>query len=241
MLRRFFQLSFSQTGEIIYCISRRLDCAALLYINASLKVVFNKYLTFFEECTIIDILLYFDFEVQAFICIKVKRPSNCIERMKIMAQEILLTAEAYKKKNDELEHLKTVGRDEIAERIKEARSFGDLSENSEYDEALNDQAKMEAKIAQLENEMKNAKILDESAITTEAIHVGSKVKIRDVEYGDIEEYKILGESQANPDEGIISDQSAVGKALIGNKVGDVVNVNLPNGNVIAFEVLEISI
>ena len=149
-----------------------------------------------------------------------------------MAQEILLTAEAYKKKNDELEHLKTVGRDEIAERIKEARSFGDLSENSEYDEALN---------AQLENEMKNAKILDESAITTEAIHVGSKVKIRDVEYGDIEEYKILGESQANPDEGIISDQSAVGKALIGNKVGDVVNVNLPNGNVIAFEVLEISI
>ena len=134
-----------------------------------------------------------------------------------MAQEILLTAEAYKKKNDELEHLKTAGRDEIAERIKEARSFGDLSENSEYDEALNDQAKMEAKIAQLENEMKNAKILDESAITTEAIHVGSKVKIRDVEYGDIEEYKILGESQANPDEGIISDQSAVGKALIGNK------------------------
>lgn len=100
---------------------------------------------------------------------------------------------------------------------------------------------MEAKIAQLENEMKNAKILDESAITTEAIHVGSKVKIRDVEYGDIEEYKILGESQANPDEGIISDQSAVGKALIGNKVGDVVNVHLPNGNVIAFEVLEISI
>ena len=109
MLRRFFQLSFSQTDEIIYCISRRLDRAALLYINASLKVVFNKYLTFFKECTIIDILLYFDFEVQAFICIKVKRPSNCIERMKFMAQEILLTAEAYKKKNDELEYLKTAG------------------------------------------------------------------------------------------------------------------------------------
>ena len=158
-----------------------------------------------------------------------------------MAQEILLTAEAYKKKNDELEYLKTAGRDEIAERIKEARSFGDLSENSEYDEALNDQAKMEAKIAQLENEMKNARILDESTISTEAIHVGSKVKIRDVEYGDIEEYKILGESQANPDEGIISDQSAVGKALIGNKVGDVVKVQLPNGNTISFEVLEISI
>lgn len=157
-----------------------------------------------------------------------------------MAQEILLTAEAFKKKSEELENLKTTGRDIIAERIKEARSFGDLSENSEYDEALNDQAKMEAKIAQLENELKYAKILDETTISTEMIHVGSKVKIRDVEYDEIEEYQILGESQANPDEGIISDQSAVGKALIGKKVGDMVDVHLPNGNVITFEVTEIS-
>ena len=157
-----------------------------------------------------------------------------------MAQEILLTAEAYKQKYDELEALRTTGRDEIAERIKEARSFGDLSENSEYDEALNDQAKMEEKIAQLELILKNAKILDENDLSTEMIHVGSKVKIRDVDYDEIEEYKILGESQANPDEGIISDQSAVGKALIGKTVGEIVKVNLPNGNVISFEVLEIS-
>lgn len=157
-----------------------------------------------------------------------------------MAQEILLTAEAYKKKYDELEQLKTTGRDEIAERIKEARSFGDLSENSEYDEALNDQAKMEAKINQLENELKKAKILDENAISTDAIHVGSKVKIRDIDFDEIEEYQILGESQANPDEGIISDQSAVGKALLEKKVGEIVKVTLPNGNVISFEVLEIS-
>lgn len=157
-----------------------------------------------------------------------------------MADEILLTAEAYHKKYEELEYLRTKGRDEIAERIKEARSFGDLSENSEYDEALNDQAKMEEKIAQLESVIKKAKILDENDISTESIHVGSKVKIRDVDYDEIEEYKILGESQANPDEGIISDQSAVGKALLGNKVGDIVKVNLPNGNVISFEVLEIS-
>ncbi|MCQ2485600.1 MAG: transcription elongation factor GreA [Clostridia bacterium] len=157
-----------------------------------------------------------------------------------MADEILLTAEAYHKKLEELEYLRTKGRDEIAERIKEARSFGDLSENSEYDEALNDQAKMEEKISQLESVIKKAKILDENDISTENIHVGSKVKIRDVDYDEIEEYKILGESQANPDEGIISDQSAVGKALIGNKVGDIVKVNLPNGNVISFEVLEIS-
>ena len=157
-----------------------------------------------------------------------------------MAQEILLTAEAYQKKYEELELLRTKGRDEIAERIKEARSFGDLSENSEYDEALNDQAKMEEKIAQLESVLKKARILDEETISTEFIHVGSKVKIRDIDYDEIEEYKILGESQANPDEGIISDQSAVGKALLDRKVGDIVNVNLPNGNVISFEVLEIS-
>ena len=157
-----------------------------------------------------------------------------------MAEEILLTAEAYKKKYDELEYLRTTGRDEIAERIKEARSFGDLSENSEYDEALNDQAKMEEKIAQLEAVMKKARILDENDISTETVRVGLKVKIRDVEYDEIEEYKILGESQANPDDGIISDQSAVGKALLGSAVGDIVKVNLPNGNVISFEVLEIS-
>ncbi len=157
-----------------------------------------------------------------------------------MAQEILLTAEAYQKKYDELEYLKSAGRDEIAERIKEARSFGDLSENSEYDEALNDQAQMEAKIKQLEGELKKAKILDESVITTDCIHVGLRVKIRDVDYDEIEEYQILGESQANPEKGIISDQSAVGKALLEKKVGDIVKVSLPNGNVINFEVLEIS-
>lgn len=157
-----------------------------------------------------------------------------------MAQEIVLTAEAYKEKYDELEHLRTTGRDEIAERIKEARSFGDLSENSEYDEALNDQAKMEEKIAQLENVLKNARILDENEISTEVIHVGSKVKLHDNDFDEDVEYKILGESQANPDEGIISDSSAVGKALLGKKVGDSVKVVLPNGGTILFDVLEIS-
>ncbi|MGN1169853.1 MAG: transcription elongation factor GreA [Acutalibacteraceae bacterium] len=157
-----------------------------------------------------------------------------------MAQETLLTAEAYNKKHAELEQLKTSGRDEIAERIKEARSFGDLSENSEYDEALNDQAKLEAKISQLEAELKDAKILDESTINTEIVHMGSKVKILDEEYDEVEEYQILSESQANPDEGIISDQSAVGKALLGHKAGDVVDVLLPNGSTISFKILEIS-
>ena len=157
-----------------------------------------------------------------------------------MAQETLLTAEAYNKKHAELEQLKTSGRDEIAERIKEARSFGDLSENSEYDEALNDQAKLEAKISQLEAELKDAKILDESTINTEIVHMGSKVKILDEEYDEVEEYQILSESQANPDEGIISDQSAVGKALLGHKAGDVVDVLLPSGATVSFRILEIS-
>ena len=156
-----------------------------------------------------------------------------------MAQEILLTKDAYEKKHAELEELKTTGRDNIAEKIKEARSFGDLSENSEYDEALNEQAKLEARISKLENELKDAKILDESTINTEAIHIGSRVKILDEEYDEVEEYQILSESQANPDEGIISDQSAVGKALLGHKVGDSVDVKLPNGAVITFKILEI--
>ncbi|MBQ7549895.1 MAG: transcription elongation factor GreA [Clostridia bacterium] len=157
-----------------------------------------------------------------------------------MAQEILLTAEAYKNKVDELESLKTTGRDEIAERIKEARSFGDLSENSEYDEALNDQAKLEARINQLEKELERAQILDESTISTESVHVGSKVKIKDLDYDEIEEYQILGESQANPDLGIIADRSAVGMALLGKKAGDEVKAVLPNGNVISYLILEIS-
>ena len=157
-----------------------------------------------------------------------------------MAQGNVMTQAAFDKKKAEREERKTTGRDQIAERSKEARSFGDLSENSEYDEALNDQAKLEAKINQLEDDLKDVKILDENAISTEIVHFGSKVKILDEEYDEVEEYKILGESQANPDEGIISDQSAVGKALMGHKAGDIVDVALPNGATITFKILEIS-
>lgn len=157
-----------------------------------------------------------------------------------MAQEILLTKDAFERKHAELEELKTTGRDMIAEKIKEARSFGDLSENSEYDEALNEQAKLEARISKLEKELKDAKILDEKAIKKGIVHLGSNVKILDTEYDETEEYQILSESQANPDEGIISDQSAVGKALMGHKAGDVVEVALPNGSTISFKILEIS-
>ena len=117
----------------------------------------------------------------------------------------------------ELEHLRTVGRDEIAARIKEARSFGDLSENAEYDEAMNAQAIMEARISKLEYETANAVIIDENDISTEIVKTGVKVTLKDIEYDETIEYQILGKSQADPDRGIISDSSPVGMSLLAKK------------------------
>lgn len=140
----------------------------------------------------------------------------------------------------ELEHLRTVGRDEIASRIREARSFGDLSENAEYDEAMNAQAIMEARISKLEAETANATIIDESDISTEIIKTGVKVTLKDIEYDEKIEYQILGKSQADPDKGIISDSSPVGMALLNKKIGDTVTVELPNGATVRFEILDIA-
>lgn len=128
-----------------------------------------------------------------------------------MEKQTVFTREDYNKLSAELNRLKTEGRDDIAEKIKEARSHGDLSENAEYDEAMNEQAKMEAEIAKLEADLRNAKILDEKELTTESIHIGSKVKLYDMDYEEEVEYKILGKSDI--DNGIISDLSPVGSAL----------------------------
>ncbi|MBQ3149728.1 MAG: transcription elongation factor GreA [Clostridia bacterium] len=155
-----------------------------------------------------------------------------------MANE--MTHEGYRQLKAELEELKTTGREEIAARIKEARSFGDLSENAEYDEAMNAQAIMEARIAKLESELKDAIVLDESDISTEIVKTGLTVKLYDVDFDEEVEYKILGKSQSDPDNGIISDQSPVGKALIGRKSGETVSVELPNGSVIEYKILSIS-
>lgn len=156
-----------------------------------------------------------------------------------MAKQVLLTDEGLKNLEQELEFLKTVRRKEIAEKIKVALSFGDLSENSEYDEAKNDQAMVESRIATIEAMLKNVKVIDEDELTTEMIHIGSKVKLHDVEFDEDVDYQLVGSNEADPLSGRISDESPVGKGLLGHKVGDRVEIETPAG-VMAYIVLEIS-
>ncbi len=159
-----------------------------------------------------------------------------------MAQEVLLTAAGLKELQEELEYLKVTGRQEIKEKIQVALSFGDLSENSEYDEARNDQGKLEARISEIEAILANAKIIDEEMLSTDVVQMGSKVTIKDVEYGDIYKYQIISSTSTAKDKGsdyLTSDESPVAKALIGHKVGDKVEVEAPAG-VIYYEIVEIS-
>lgn len=153
-------------------------------------------------------------------------------------KKFLMTYEGVKKLEDELEHLKTVKRKEITEKIKVALGYGDLSENSEYDEAKNEQAFTEGRILQLENMLKNATVVDESEIPTDSVSVGSVVKVKDFEYDEEEDFVIVGSAEADPMNNRISNESPVGEALVGKKVGDVVEVTVPDG-VNKFEVLEI--
>lgn len=154
-------------------------------------------------------------------------------------QTIMLTNEGLQNYEKELENLKTVVRKEVAEKIKVARSFGDLSENSEYDEAKNEQAMVEARIAEIEAILKNAQVIDESELTNEHIHIGSKIKVHDFDFDEDIEYQIIGSGEADPFNGKLSDESPVGSAFIGHKVGDIVEVTTPDG-VVKFEILEIS-
>ncbi|NMA94780.1 MAG: transcription elongation factor GreA [Clostridiales bacterium] len=154
------------------------------------------------------------------------------------SREILLTLQGIKRLEEELIHLKTVRRREVAQRIKQALAFGDLSENAEYDEAKNEQAFIEGRIVSLENMLKNAKIIDDEDIQTDTVSVGCTVNLLDVEFDEIIEYTIVGSAEANPSENKISNESPVGKALLGKRVGDEVAVNAPDG-VVPFKVLEI--
>ncbi len=156
-----------------------------------------------------------------------------------MAKAIKLTDEGLKKLQDELETLKTEGRTEIAEKIKVARGYGDLSENSEYDEAKNEQAKIEARIIELENMLKNVEIIVEKKSATKTVTVGSKVKVLDVEFDEEMEFRVVGSAEADPAKGYISDESPVGKALLGRKAGETVKAETPDGE-IDFKIVAIS-
>lgn len=157
-------------------------------------------------------------------------------------KQYYVTEEGLKALEEELDHLKSVKRKEIAEKIKVALSFGDLSENSEYDEAKNDQAMLEARIADVEVMLKNATLIDESELTNEKVHVGSKIEVSITSADGKKskrEFKIVGSNEANPRNGKISDESAVGKALIGRKSGQSVKVETPKGTA-KYKVVSIS-
>lgn len=156
-----------------------------------------------------------------------------------MEREYKMSAARAQELQEELNYLKTTRSDEVAEQIKVARGFGDLSENSEYDEAKNEQAIIEGRIAEIENQLKNVRVLDESELNTEVVHVGSKIRIRETGTTQEETYKIVGSTEADPINGRISDESPVGKSMLGHSVGDVVEVLIPSGAV-SYELIEIS-
>ena len=155
-----------------------------------------------------------------------------------MADEYVLPLNVIEQLKEELRELRTTGRNDIAEKIKEAKSFGDLSENSEYDEAKSDQAKLEARILEIEYTLNHATVLDESALSTEKVYTGLSVRIYDETYDEEVVYTLVGAPQADPMHNKVSDESPVGKELLGHKVGDVITVETPMGNDV-IKILEI--
>jgi transcription elongation factor GreA len=161
-----------------------------------------------------------------------------IRKMSENSKQVILTYEGLKKIEDELEQLKTVRRKEVTQKIKTALSFGDLSENSEYDEAKNEQAFVEGRIVTLENMLKNAKVIDEEDVKTDIISVGATVRVNEIEYDDEMEITIVGSAEADPAEMRLSNESPIGRGLLGHKVGETVEIQVPEGTR-KFEVLEI--
>lgn len=153
-------------------------------------------------------------------------------------KEVLLTPQGLKKLEDELEQLKSVKRREVAERIKLAISYGDISENSEYEDAKNEQAFIEGRIMTLEKMLRNARLINEDEVDTDVVSIGSTVLLRDVEFDEDVQYTIVGSAEANPAQNKISNESPVGRALLGKSVGAVVDANVPAG-VIQFKILDI--
>ena len=154
-------------------------------------------------------------------------------------KEVLLTPEGYEKLTQELDLLRTDRRREVADRIRVAREFGEIAENAEYDDAKNEQAMLEHKIAQLEERLLNARVIDPTDVDTSVVSVGSFVRLRDVDAKQTVEYHIVGSAEANPAEHRLSNESPVGRAIIGRKKGETVEVLTPKGSKIKFKIMEI--
>ncbi len=146
-----------------------------------------------------------------------------------MAKDIILTPQGLKELKAKIEHLSTERRREVAERIKEAREFGDIAENSEYDDAKNEQAMLERQIAELEDKLRGASVVDEKSVSSDLVSVGATVHVKDQKTDKSVKYRIVGSAEANPSENKLSYESPVGKALIGKKRGAVVSVPVPRG------------
>jgi transcription elongation factor GreA len=156
-----------------------------------------------------------------------------------MAKDVILTPQGLEDLKQKIEYLSTERRREVAERIKEAREFGDISENSEYDDAKNEQAMLERQIAELEDKLRGAQVIDEKSVTNEVVSVGVTVHVKDQKTDKSVKYKIVGSSEANPAENKLSNESPVGKALLGKKRGELVSVPVPRGPARKFKITKI--
>ncbi|MDN5345485.1 MAG: transcription elongation factor GreA [Clostridia bacterium] len=154
-------------------------------------------------------------------------------------KETLLTVNGLKKLEEELEYLKTVKRREVAERLKQAIEFGDISENSEYEDAKNEQAFVEGRILTLEKKLRNARVIDASEVPDDVVSLGSRVTLKDMDDGEELQYEIVGSMEADPADNRISNESPVGKAIIGHRIGEIINIQVPAGT-LHFQILDIT-
>ena len=155
-----------------------------------------------------------------------------------MEKQYMLTESGLRKLEEELDYLKSEKRKDVSEKIKVALSFGDLSENSEYDEAKNEQAMVESRINELERMLQNVKIINEDDLSKGVVHIGSKIVVKDIEMDEEVTYKIVGTQEANPMMDLISDESPVGKAFLGHKEGDMIDIDTPSGT-FSYQILQI--
>jgi transcription elongation factor GreA len=153
-------------------------------------------------------------------------------------KEVILTPEGFDKLREEIEQLSTVKRREVAERIKQAREFGDITENSEYDDAKNEQAMLEHRIATLEERLAHARVIEADEIKSDVVGLGSRVRLKDIDANETIEYTIVGSAEANPTQNRLSNESPVGKAILGHKKGEIVEVAAPRGS-LKFKILDI--